>query len=165
MHPLHIPCRVVPYMISLSMAKNYWPVTLALCGGNLLLSHLLEPLNLSVEERNGSRVLWFGPWMAPGALPWVAGGHCASPPGSHRRQRTRGLLREPPAVADLKKLEEIFSSRSTVGNTTGTSPRNTTGTSPRNTTGTSPKITIGNTTGTSPRITIGNTTGTSRKLL
>jgi hypothetical protein len=128
------------------------------CTNMKSLIRLLEALNLSAEERNGSRVLWSGPWIAPEALPWVAGGHSASPPGSLRRQHAGIASRasRPPA-ADLKKFLQVFPTCTSSGNTTGTSSGNTTGTSSR--------ITMGNTTGTSSRITMGNTTGTSQKLL
>ena len=131
------------------------------CTNMKSLIRILEALNLSAEERNGSRVLWSGPWIAPEALPWVAGGHSASPPGSLRRQHAGIASRasRPPA-ADLKKFLKYFPTVP-VGNPTGTSSGNPTGTSSGNTTGTS----SGNTTGTSPRITMGNTTGTSQKLL
>ena len=96
----------------------------------------LSSINLSTEECSGSRLLWPGPWIAPEALPWVAGGHSASPPGSLRRQHAGIASRasRPPA-ADLKKFLQVFPTCTSSGNTTGTSSGNTTGTSSGNTIG------------------------------
>jgi hypothetical protein len=78
------------------------------CTNMKSLIRILEALNLSAEERNGSRVLWSGPWIAPEALPWVAGGHSASPPGSLRRQHAGIASSEPPAGSGLEEISQVF---------------------------------------------------------